>query len=304
MMRLYALALLPALTSAFVAPSHHRVAPSHGIRVPTLYMTNEVEDLAANITDKTEEVLEKIDTNIITRGIRLLNHVPIVFTLRHFGNAVSSAKFGIDAAPTAFAGAVSNPALLALPNYIYYAWPLIAICQLAEVSVSALAGDDPELSQSDITTLAVSNVCAAKALAGGTNALAWLAATGVLSARPLRVTGEADSNLRTAAFELLSSFATVTSLLAVTARVSTMLPTFKFQGEVVASAALFLYYAIVNREGNGLIKRIVNFGAIAGITASRILQIGGLSRDLLSASLFGAAYLTYLAGKKVADKLE
>ena len=108
-MRLFAIALLPFFASAFAPPSRHGI----GLRVQSpLFMANEVEELASDIVQKAEDVLEKVDNKVVDRGIRLLNHVPILYTLKEFGQAVSSSRFGIDAAPAAFAGSVSSPALL------------------------------------------------------------------------------------------------------------------------------------------------------------------------------------------------
>lgn len=306
-MRIFALALIPALASAFAPPSLHaapRRLSSSLLRMvdDDMDFTSTVNDMANDIVDQAEQVLETVDNNIVDRGVRLLNHVPVLYTLREFGRAVSSARFGIDAAPEVFAGTVTSPALLNLPSYALYVWPLIAISQLAEVAVSGLAGDESELSQTDITSLSVANVAAMKAITSA-RPLPWLAAAGVLSAIPLRKSGDNDATLKTAPFQLMSSFATVTSLLTLTSRASGVIPDFRFKGEVISSAALFLYYGLVNREGNGLTRRAVNFGAIAAITASRLIAIGGLSRDLLSASLLGAGLITWRAGKKLMDKL-
>ena len=302
-MRFFVIALLPALAVAFAPVSRLQTYPTIFTSTSPRFMANEVEELANDVTSKAEDVLEKVDNNIVKRGIRLLNHVPIVFTLRELGRAVSSTRFGIDAAPSAFAGAVSSPALLSLPNYVFYAWPLVAIAQLAEVSVSALAGDQSELSQTDITVLSVANLAAAQAIASA-RPLPWLAAAGILSAYPLRQGGRSsdETSLLSTSFQLMSSFAVVTSLLTVMARASGALPDFRFKGEVVSSAALFLYYAVVNRDGNGLVKRAVNFGTIAAITASRLLAIGGLTTELLSVSLLGAVGVSWVALTKVSTR--
>lgn len=286
------LVLLPALVKAFAPVPVHR---GMGVRLlPPL--TNKVTDVADDIVERSENALDKVDDIVINRAMRFVDHAPVLATLFYYGKQAASTKFGIDAAPDVFASAVATPALLAVPSWVYYVWPVISIIQLASVAKSALDDDGNELSQGDISALAVSNICAAKALTSS-NPLIYLALTSIVSAAPLRGASNNDVTLHNAAFQIMSSFTAVASILVGTAMLPQWLPFFDGKAELTATIGVGLYYFLAYRDANTTVKKSVNAGVIGAIIWNRLATAGiALTKgSLLSVSLLSAVYVAYVA---------
>lgn len=291
-MRFFAtLVLLPALTWAFAPVPVHR---GMSVRLPPL--TNKVTDATDDIIERAESALDKVDDVVVNRAMRFVDHAPVLATLFYYGKQAASTNMGIDAAPAVFASAVATPALLAVPTWIYYIWPAVSVIQLASVAKSALDDDGNELSQGDISALAVSNICAAKALTSS-NPLIYLALTSIVSAAPLRGASSTDVTIHNAAFQIMSSFTAVAAILAGVAQLPTWLPFFDGKGELTATIGVALYYLIASRDANTTVKKAVNAGVLGGIIWGRLATAGiALTKSsLLSVSLLSAVYVAYVA---------
>ena len=97
-MRLPTLFVLLASATAFV--------PLQNVRRPTQRLLADVPapgELCDNVVDKTETVLGKLDDWILNRGMRIVNHIPALYTLKQLGAAAGgSVRFGIDAAASSW----------------------------------------------------------------------------------------------------------------------------------------------------------------------------------------------------------
>jgi len=298
-MRLSVLFLLPALVSAF-APVRPQIRT-----YSTRLMENAVADTCEDVVSKTEDALGKADEYVLSRALRFVNHAPVLVTLGGFAKAAGSSKYGVDAAASTFKYA--SPAGLALPVWLGYAWPVICVAQIASVLKSSLASDGDELSQRDISVLAVANVAATRALTSATP-LRWLAATSVISGYPARNGGDGDVTIHNAALQLMSSFTGAMTVLGAAARLPDVIPFLAGQAEITAGIGLAAYYVLATRKNNGTVKRLVNAGIIGGILASKIA--GGALKltasNLLSVGTLvtaGTAFVAVEAIRRAKDAL-
>ena len=284
-MRITALFLLPALALSF--------APQQQVaRAPTKLTGNVVDDLCDDIVSKTESVVERVDSLVLKRAMRLVNHFPMYYTLKGFASAAGSSMFGVDAAASAFS--YSTPALLALPTWTGNVWRVACLFQVASLAKSALASDSDELSQSDITSMAATNFAATKALTSGS--LQWLVATSVLSSYSARNGASSDLSIHNGAIQLVSSFTTATAILGITAAVPSIIPVLAGQEEILALIGLGGMYAAGTRSGNGQVKKVVNGLVAGGILWSKIaggaLNVNNLL-NLGTVITAGTAFVAY-----------
>lgn len=258
-MRVATLFLLPTLAFSFV--SQHRFRT-----VPTSLTSDAVNDICKDVVSKTEAVIEKADSLVLKRAMRFVNHLPAYYTLQKFAIAAGSCKLGVDAAASVFS--YSSPSLLPLPVWLNNIWKLSCIFQVGSLTKSALASDEDELSQSDITSLAAANFAAAKALSSGS--LQWLVATSILSSYSARSGASSDLTIHNGSIQLISSFTTVAAILGVTAALPNVVPFLGGQQELLAVIGLASAYAVSTRAGNGTVKKVVNASVIGGILLSKI----------------------------------
>jgi hypothetical protein len=100
---------------------------------------------------------------------------------------------------------------LDIPTMTFEIWTLICVFQALSLAKSALASNANELSQSDITALALSNVVAARAI-GSTNPLRDTILVALVSGYALRNNHSAGAiTIHSTSLQLMSSFTTVLS---------------------------------------------------------------------------------------------
>jgi len=181
-MKLSILLLLPVASVAFapVRVPGLRTLPSPSVVVNK----NEIEDACDTITSTTEDVLEKADDVVLSRVMRVVDHAPILVTLKCLTDkaGIACSKWSINANPSAFAGLQTA---LPVPTWCFNVWALIAAAQVASVAKSALAENTNELSQNDITATAAANFAATRAI-GSANAVLDTGLAAVVSGYALR----------------------------------------------------------------------------------------------------------------------
>jgi hypothetical protein len=290
-MKLSLLFLLPAASVAF-APARFATR-TNGVTVTR----NELDDACEKVVSKTEEVVEKADSLVLSRVMRFVDHAPILLSLKCLTDKAGMActKTGaITASPSSFTGLGTA---LAVPTWCFNIWALIAVTQLASVAKSALADGGNELTQKDITSTAIANVLASRAV-GSANPLRDTALTAIVSGYALRKnSGDGAVNVHKAAMQLMSSFTTV---LAVLGTVSAVAGKLSFvDAQVTSVLGIAAYYGMATRGGNGTVKKAVNAGIIGGIAYARLAAGVALSMDVASvvtgATTVGVAYVAYEA---------
>lgn len=266
---------------------------------------NVVTEVASDITSKTETVIGKADNMILKRAMRIVNHLPAVVTLKCFAEAAGSSKYGVDIAASTFSYA--SPDLLSVPTWLGNVWPVICVAQIASLAKSALASDSDEVDQGGISALAFANFGATKALTSATP-LRWVLATSILSGYSARNGGDGDLTVHTAASQLMSSITTAMTILGGVAALPNLVPFLSGQPEILAGVGLAAFYSLATRDGNGLVKKIINAGVIGGILASKIAE-GALKLtfdNLFSVGTLvtiGTAYVAYEALVRAKDAL-
>lgn len=291
-MKLSLLFLLPVASLAFAPVRVPSAVPMRSLVVTR----NEVDDACEKITDKTEDVLDKADSMVLGRAMRFVDHAPILVTLKALAEKAGSSKWGIDASASAFTGLSTA---LAVPTWCFNIWALVAVAQIASVAKSALAEDQNELSQKDISTTALSNFLAARTI-GSSCALGDTALTAVVSGYALRKNANDGAvTIHSAAMQLVSSFTTVLTVLGTISWAAAQLPFMDGRTELVSGLGIAAYYIMATRGGNGTVKKAVNAGIIGGILYARLAE--GVSFTLSTANLFsgitlvGTAYVAYEA---------
>jgi hypothetical protein len=288
-MKLSLFFLLPIASVAFT-PASRFATRTNGITVTR----NELDDACEKVVSKTEEVIEKADNLVLSRVMRVVDHAPILFSLKCLADkaGMAVAKSGIVASPSSFTGLGTA---IAVPTWCFNIWALVAVTQLASVAKSALAEGGNELTQKDITSTTIANVLASRAV-GSANPLRDTALTAIVSGYALRKnSGDGAVNIHKAAMQLMSSFTTV---LAVLGAVSTVAGKFSFvNAQVTSILGIASYYAMATRDGNGTVKKAVNAGIIGGVVYARLAAGVALSMDVASivtgATTVGMAYVAY-----------
>jgi hypothetical protein len=294
-MKLSLFFLLPIAAAAF-APASRFATRTNGITVTR----NELDDVCEKVVNKSEEVIEKADNLVLSRVMRFVDHAPVLLSLKGLASkaGMSVAKTGIVASPSSFAGLGTA---LAVPTWTFNIWALIAVTQLASVAKSALADGGNELSQADITSTAIANVMAMRAVASA-NPLRDTALTAIVSGYALRKNaGDGAVNIHKAAMQLMSSFTTVLTVLGVVSAAASKLDFINAQ--VTSVVGIVAYYAMATRGGNGTVKKAVNAGIIGGLLYARLAAGIALSMDVTSlvagATTAGVAYVAYEAANRL-----
>jgi len=249
-----------------------------------------------------------LDTYVLKRVIRIANHGPALLSLSYFflismasmmgmgpltptaGAAASATKVTLAAALTQTVGMTTNarfaelfPTLITPPGFVFLVWPIIAVLQLLTVVTSAIyPSDDEFLSQSELSSFTLANLCSAFWLLVSSNAtvgslplssFAILPLVPIFSGYPLRN----SPNFLLPSFQLFSSFTTLASFLAFTVELQHggRVPYFgKLSAEISGSVFLLLYSgASLAVKNKTIVKRLVNFGALSGILAKRIAVV-------------------------------
>ena len=293
--------LLPTVTTAF-APSTTSSSMVLTHRPPSMRLAaNKVTEVTEKVVEKTEEVIGKADDLVLSRAMRFVDHAPILITLRMLAKKAGSTRWGIDMRPAA---AIATP--FAIPAWTGYIWSAVAACELASVAKSALADGGNELSQSDISALAISNAAVTAALVGprsssfGTMALAAIVTS--YSARR-GGSGVGEPTIHNLALQLMSSFTTVLAVMGGVSAATSRIGMLAGRAEIVKTLAAGVYYMLATRSGNGAVKKTVNAGVIGGIVWAQ-LAANGISlttSSLLSVSLIATSAVAFVAARRAKD---
>ena len=290
-----------------------------------------------SIADKIEDAFgPSRNRGLVSRVIRLANHVPAFLSLAYFG-LVSMSSMMPDVMPvkptlasvlTKNVGPTTNrlfadyfPTLVTPPSFIFLVWPTIAAVQVVTLVYSAFQSmeHDATLSQDNLTALSISNLAAtwwlivASQTAPGSLMLEScliLPLVPLFCGYPLRKMERSSAmtfKIKSAIFQLYSSFTTIASFLALTVELQHggRLP--KLPAEAAASVFLALYFLIVSMKNKSRIKKVVQAGAITGIAVKRIQEcmVGGVSTRgvselLMSVSFLGTLFVSVTAIRKLA----
>merc|ERR1711862_109415 len=182
--------------------------------------------------------------------------------------------------------------------FVFLVWPAIAISQLLTLLISIFFPSKVGelLSQNDLSSLTLANICSAAWIISASNAMAGslpISSFLILPLVPL-FSGYALRNqpkYRLWPFQLFSSFTTLASVLAFAVELQHggRVPFIGTIGaEWVACIFLSIYSTIalsVNRKS--LVKRLVNFLALSGISVRRVTDaLGGSTMSGSLGSLF------------------
>jgi len=186
-------------------------------------------------------LLEKLDTQVVSRAVRLANHVPASASLAYFG-LISTTMMSMPmplmtggvatlrSVITRGVGPTTNEAFAALfptlvtpANFVFLIWPAISLLQLLTLASSALPlPGRPPLKQDSLTALAAANFAATAWLLFASNAAAGalplassltLPLVPLLAGFPLRSAGP-PLGLQRLAFSVYAAFTTLASFLA------------------------------------------------------------------------------------------
>jgi hypothetical protein len=226
-----------------------------------------IDDVGEKVIDTTEEYVKKADDVILGRLMRIMDHAPAFVTLKALADAggISASLSSIVSHPETFQSAGLDMAL-DVPTMSFEIWTLICVFQVLSLAKSALASNGNELSQSDITALAMSNWVAARAI-GSENPLLDTMIVALVSGYALRnnANGSGDATIHNTSLQLMSSFTTVLSVLGSVAWVSHKIPILADSASIVGLLGLASYHVMATREGNGTVKMFVNAGILFGM---------------------------------------
>ena len=179
--------------------------------------------------------------------------------------------------------------------------PFTSVLFLIEISLlnidkSALASNGNELSQSDITALALSNFVAARAI-GSENPLLDTILVALVSGYALRNGSASDVTIHSTSLQLMSSFTTVLSVLGAVSWISARIPILADSASVVGLLGLASYHVMATREGNGTVKMFVNAGILFGMLLGAMNEGFDLSltpeNAMKTIGRLGTAYVAY-----------
>jgi hypothetical protein len=269
--------------------------------------------------------------------IRVANHAPAFLSLFYFG-LVSMSSMMPDVMPlkptlasvlTQNVGPTTNrlfadyfPTLVTPPSFIFLVWPTIVVVQIATLVFSALQPIKKQqiLSQDNLTALSISNLAAtwwlivASQTSPGRLKLASclvLPLVPFFSGYPLRKMERSSAmefKIKSAIFQLYSSFTTIASLLALTVELQHGGRVPKLSAEAAASVFLGLYFVIVSMKNKSGIKKLVQAGAITGIAVKRVQDCivrgsyGGVSELFMSVSFLGTIFVSFTAIQKLVER--
>jgi hypothetical protein len=252
-----------------------------------------IHDVADNVSGKIQSVLEKADDMVLKRAMRFVNHAPVIATLAAMISKLGSTKFGLDIAPSVLA--ITTPAGLGVPAWFGYCLPIMVVSQVAAVARSALADKD-ELSQEDISALAVSNFALTRALTASTPAN-WVIAAVASGYYARNGHGSEQANIKNLSIQVASSVSTAAAVLGLTAQIPTVIPFLRGQEEATALIGLISMLGLTTQDGNSKVKRVVNAAIVGGVLLSKIAG-GALNlsmSNLLSKSIVVTAATAYVA---------
>jgi hypothetical protein len=207
-MKLSLFFLLPVASVAF-APASHFATRMNGITVAC----NELDNACEKVVSKTEEVIGKADSLLLSRVMRVVNHAPILLSLKCLadkaGMAIAKGGYGH------FSLFLYRSWHSHCSSYlVFHIYALIAVTQLASMAKSAITDGSNKLTQADITsTTPLANVLASRAV-GSANPLRDMALTAIVSGYVLcKNSGDGAVNFHKAAIQLMLSFTTVLAIL-------------------------------------------------------------------------------------------
>lgn len=333
---LFLISLLVVSVNAFVAPS--RIAPrTAAARSAYCKPAATSSSLSNTISSSVEDAFSPAaKPGLLSRIIRIGNHVPAFLSLSYFGLvAMSSMMPGMDSLKptlasvlTKYVGSTNNrmfadffPTLVTPPSYVFLVWPAIAFVQFFTIIYSSLRPmyKEATLSQDNLTSLSLANLCATWWLTIASNTAEGclpvssalvLPLVPMFSTYPLRKDTRSAKNLtvKNGIFQLFSGFTTIATFLALAVELQhgTRLP-FKVPAEISASVFLGLYYVIVSMRNKSLIKKLVQAFAITGIAFKRVgdaMSAGGaagVARLLLSVSFYATGVITVKSLNKLSN---
>lgn len=239
--------------------------------------------------------------------MRFVNHAPAWMTLGAMIKSLGGAsnRFGLDIAPSALK--LGGPvALGSIPIWVGYVMPIMVVTQAAAIVRSALADND-ELSQSDISSMAVSNVCLTRALSSPSPA-SWAVAAVASGYYARNGHGNEDANIKNLSIQVTSSVSTAAALLAASAQIPKLIPILSGQQELTAMVGLLGMLGLTTQDGNSTVKRTVNAVILGGLLISKLaggaLQLS--KANLLSKGIVvtaGTAYTAIIALQRAKDSL-
>lgn len=289
----------------------HRTALACQMRAPLL---------PSRLSARTNLALNKLDSLLINPLTRVANHAAAVSSLSYFG-LISMTMMSVTAGGgmpamaatfraviTRSVGMTSNQAfsrqfstLVTPANFVFLIWPAIAALQLGALTLSILrpkhrsfgqrrlplvlrrlAG--PQMSQSDLTSLALANVFATTWLITASNAVAGDLPVGSVLALPfvplfsgLPLRSSSPPLAYRLVFQVFSAFTTIATFLAIAVELQHggRVPWFTGKAEPTAALFLGLTAGLVSLPKRSLAKRLVNLLAITGILSSRLMPLRG-----------------------------
>lgn len=250
--------------------------------------------VCADVSDRTESAVAKVDELLTSRLMRLANHAAVLCTLKALadkvGMAVSLDNLQIETAADKFVGVVGD---LEIAGWCYNIWAICAVLQLASVAKSVLADKD-ELSQADITAMAASNFFVAR-MVGSDSPLQDTVLAALVAGYAMR-SSASKLSLHMASTQLASAFLTTAATLGVVAAVAGLLPSIPVVGEYIPNVgkllAVVTMHGITNRPDNGTVKEIVNGIILAGMSFDAL--IGGIDLALDLDTILANATLVFL----------
>lgn len=297
------LTLLPAASMAFTTPETQII--HHHPRGGDFALQNTLDETADSCVSTTEKYVGKADDVVLNRAMRIVDHAPAFFTLKALADA-AGVELGLSpAAISALLTGTVDPSCgvataMAVPAFMYStvtkAYILFAGLSLAK---SALANDSNELSQADITAATAANFAATRAI-GSANGLRDSTILAIVSGYALRNgSASGDPTIHNIAPQLLSSFSTVLAILGLVSAVAAKIPMVADCSQLIELLGVGAYYAMVNRDGNGTVKKAVNAGILGGMLVNALkngvtfgLNLGSLMGNVVLAA---GAFVTYQA---------
>lgn len=185
------------------------------------------------------------------------------------------------------------PTFVTPAPFVFLVWPVIAISQLLTVTLSIIyPSDEGEiLSQNDLSSLTLANLCSAAWLISASNAIPGSLPISSFLLLPL-VPLCCGYNLRNKpkyilwSFQLFSSFTTIASILAFAVELQHggRIPFIGTIGAELAACVFLSVYSIIalSVKQKSLVKRLVNFLALSGILVRRVTGV------LAGSTMFGA----------------
>ena len=164
-MKLFLISLVPAVTMAFSGPEATSFVLDQHIhtRGGELALKSTLDDTATSAVETTEKYVAKADDLVVGRLLRVVDHAPAFFTLKALADA-AGVKLGltpdsISALCTGGCDMGGVTTALDTPDFMSATvCKVYILSQMLSLAKSALASDGNELSQADITAVAVSLV--------------------------------------------------------------------------------------------------------------------------------------------------